>query len=119
MQSFLRSSRPEKSFCDPKVSSCFRRQLGMETVAALTSLTEAQDSQTGQVLELNGNMMQLKLPQYLKIGSPVKVEANDTLSLGEFSYCRPDGDGYLVYVEVLQALHNVNEMTRLARALLS
>ena len=91
----------------------------METVAALTSLDRAEITQTCQILGLHGNTMQVKLPQYLHIGSPVKVEADDTLSLGEVSYCHPDGDGYLARVEILEALHNVNELTRLARALLA
>jgi hypothetical protein len=61
--------------------------------------------------------MELKLPVGVKIGSPVKVEAGDTLSLGEVSDCRPEGDGYMVCVELMQALHHVNELSRLARAL--
>ena len=76
-------------------------------------------TQICHVLALDGKTMQLKLPQYLNIGSPVKVEADDTMSLGEVSYCRPDGDGYVAWVEIFQALHNVHELTRLARALLS
>ena len=95
----------------------------METVAALTSLDQALDqtkiTHTCRVLGLHGNTMQLKLPQYLNIGSAVKVEADDTMSLGEVSYCHPDGDGYVARVEILEALHNVNELTRLARALLA
>ena len=90
----------------------------METVAALTRLDEAKVTQTCSILGLDGRTMQLQLPQYVTIGSPVKVEANDTMSLGEVSHCRPDGNGYVACVEVLQALHNVTELTRLARALL-
>ena len=48
----------------------------------------------------------------------MKIEANDTLSLGEVVYCRPAEDGYVVCVEVMEALHNVTELSRLARALL-
>ena len=103
----------------PKVRSHFRRQLSMETVAALTNLEKQESPETCVVVGLDGNTMQVKLPHQLKIGSAVKVEADDTLSLGEVSYCRPDGDGYVAWVEVMQALHNVNELTRLARALLA
>ena len=90
----------------------------METVAALTCLDQTKPTHTCQVLGFNGHAMQLKLPQYLSLGSPVKIESDDTLSLGEVSYCHPEGDGYIVRVEILEALHNVNELTRLARALL-
>jgi hypothetical protein len=90
----------------------------MEKHAALTTLGEAEVVQPCSILGLDGKTMQLKLPRYLTLGSAVKVEANDTLSLGEVSYCRPEGDSYVVSVELLQALHNVAEMSRLAKALL-
>ena len=90
----------------------------MGTVAALTDLEKDGVAQPCLVLGLDGNKMHLKLPQHLKVGSPVKIESGDTLSLGEVSYCRPDGDGYVAWVEIMQALHDVNELTRLARALL-
>jgi hypothetical protein len=36
--------------------------------------------------------MQLKLPRQVRIGSPVKVETDDTMSLGGVSYYRTDED---------------------------
>ena len=91
----------------------------METVASLTILGESQEPQTCSVVAVDGRMMQMKAPKPVDVGSAVKVEADDTLSLGEVSYCRPDGDGYLVWVDLAEALHNVQELSRLARALLS
>jgi hypothetical protein len=91
----------------------------METVAAVTAIDEPGASQSCPVLALEGHMMQLKSAKPLGIGSAVKVESDDTLALGEVSYCRPDGDGFVLWVDLMQALHNVEEMTRLARALLA
>jgi hypothetical protein len=91
----------------------------METVAALTCLGDREATQSCLIVQIQGRNMLVKLPQYVQIGSPVKVEADDTMSLGEVSYCRPEGDDYIVEVELLQALHNVNELSRLARALLT
>jgi len=93
--------------------------MGMQTVGAFTNLDGSGVSQTCPVLELDGRTMQVKLSKRVDIGSAVKVETADTLSLGEVSYCRPAGDGYLVWVEVMQALHDVGELTRLAQALVS
>jgi len=90
----------------------------METVAQFTNLEDAEVSQNCPVLELEGPKIHLKLPNHVAIGKPVKIEANDTLSLGEVVYCRPAADGYVVCVEVMEALHNVTELSRLARALL-
>ena len=91
----------------------------MKTVAALTNLEGPEVSQTCSVLAVSGHMMQLKLPKPVGIGNAVKIEADETLSLGEVSYCRPEGDGYIVWVDLIQALHNVSELSRLARALLA
>ena len=64
-------------------------------------------------------MMHLKMSRPIQPGSAVKIEADDTMSLGEVNCCRPEGDSFVVGVELFQALHNVTELTRLARALLS
>ena len=90
----------------------------METVAVLTNL-EAEVTQTCSVVGLDGSTMHLKFPHHLTVGSAVKVESDDTISLGEVSYCRREGESYVVWVELVQALHHVTEMSRLARALVS
>lgn len=91
----------------------------METLAAFTKLENAAVSLRCPVLGLDGHMVKLKLPQWVDIGSAVKVESDDTMSLGEVSYCLPEGDGYMVWVELFQSLHNVAELSRLAHALIS
>jgi hypothetical protein len=91
----------------------------MEMVATFTNLQNDEASGNCPVLGINGRTMRLKLPRYVDTGSPVKVEVDDTLSLGEVSCCRSEADGYVVSVEMLQALHHVDELTRLARALLA
>jgi hypothetical protein len=91
--------------------------MGMETVGSFTNLNDAGVSQACPVLGLDGHTMQVKLAKRVDIGCAVKVETDNTLSLGEVSYCRPEGDGYLVWVDVMQAMHDVAELTRLARAL--
>ena len=88
-------------------------------LVAYTNLSGTEVPQVCPVLGLDGRMMQLKLPERIDIGSAVRIQADDTLSLGEVSYCRPEGDGYVVWVELCQALHNVTELSRLAHALLS
>ena len=91
----------------------------MDPVAALTNLENNETADACSVLGVDGRTMRLKLPRHINIGSAVKVEGCDTLSLGEVSYCHPEGEGYVVWVELLQALHHVNELSRLARALLA
>ena len=89
----------------------------MEKVVAFTNLTGREATTDCPVLDVDGPAMQLKLPKHVAVGSAVKVETNETLSLGEVSYCRPVGDSYIVWVDLCQALHNVSELTRLAHGL--
>jgi len=91
----------------------------METVATFTKLDTAEGFEDCQVIGVHGHRMQVKLSKWVESGSAVKVEADNTIALGEVSYCHPEGEGYVVWVELLQTLHDVAEMSRLARALLS
>lgn len=91
----------------------------MDTVAAITTLDQTEISQPGTILGVHGHTMELKIPRQVGVGSAVKVEANDTLALGEVFACRPDAEGYTVWVDLIEALHGVNELSRLAKALIS
>lgn len=91
----------------------------METDAVFTNLENSDPSQPCSVVALNGHTMQLKVPQPVGIGSPVKIESDDTISLGEVSQCLRGEEGYIVWVNLVEALHNVEELSRLARALLA
>lgn len=90
----------------------------METVADFATLDDNRSFKNCNVIGLEGRTMQLKLPKRVDIGKPVKIEAEDTLSLGEVSRCYPAGDGYVVWVELNESLRNVAELSRLAHALL-
>jgi hypothetical protein len=40
-------------------------------------------------------------------------------SLGEVTGCQPEADGYMAWAQLVEALHSVDELSRLARALAS
>jgi hypothetical protein len=91
----------------------------MDNLVTYTELAGTETPQVCPVLDVDGNVIRLKLPRRTVIGSPVKIEVDNTLSLGEVCHCHPEEDGYVVYVELLQSLRQVAELTRLARALLT
>jgi hypothetical protein len=103
----------------PKVLAVIRRKRVMETLVAYTNLSETKTPQVCPILGLDGHVLQVKSPAYASIGSAVKIETDDTMSLGEVSYCQPDQDGYVVWIHLVQALHDVTELSRLARALVA
>lgn len=70
------------------------------------------------VIGQNGPFMQLKVPKQVDIGKPIKIEAEDTLSLGDVCACQSEGDVFVVSVELTESLHHVAALSRLAQALL-
>jgi hypothetical protein len=91
----------------------------METLVAYTNLSEQETVQLCPVVQLDGSMLQVKVPSYAAVGAAIKIEADDTMSLGEVTWCEPGQDGYTVRIQLIEAMHDVTELSRLARALLS
>ena len=54
----------------------------------------------------------LELEGPVAIGSPVKIELEDCLFLGEVIYCRADEASFFVGVELEQALYGLSELAR-------
>ena len=54
----------------------------------------------------------LELEGPVAIGSPVKIELDDCLFLGEVIYCRQDETSFFVGVELEQALCGLSELAR-------
>ena len=54
----------------------------------------------------------LELEGPVAIGSPVKIELEDCLFLGEVIYCRQDEASFFVGVELEQALYGLTELAR-------
>ena len=49
------------------------------------------------------------------IGTAVKIEADDSILLGEALYCRDDGGSFFVGVELEHALYGLVELGRILR----
>jgi hypothetical protein len=56
---------------------------------------------SGSVLDMAGSGLQLRLPKPLPCGSPVKVESQQTVIVGEVARCEENGDGYNVGLTLL------------------
>jgi hypothetical protein len=49
-----------------------------------------------RVLDLSGSGLQLRSPNPVPCGSPVKVASQNAAMLGEVCRCESDGDGYII-----------------------
>jgi hypothetical protein len=55
----------------------------------------------GRTLDVSGSGLRLRLPSPIPCGSPVKVEADQMVMMGEVSRCEYDSDSYIVSLMVL------------------
>jgi hypothetical protein len=62
--------------------------------------------------------MGLLIASRVSVGAAVKVEWSNTLLLGEVIYCRPEGEGYAIGLELKHALYNTAELAELAKRIL-
>jgi hypothetical protein len=61
----------------------------------------------GCVRNVSGRGIGLEVAEPIGTGSALKIEAGDSMLLGEVIYCRPDGDRFYLGVELDQAVHSL------------
>jgi c-di-GMP-binding flagellar brake protein YcgR len=83
----------------------------------VTVLGRHRQEMQGKAVDLSGRGMRIVLTDRIPPGDPVKIQLDDTLLLGEICYCRPNGRGYVVGIELDQALIGLADLARLNRAL--
>jgi len=54
-----------------------------------------------RVLDISGSGLRLRLPNPLPCGSPVKVETDSLVMLGEVARCDESGDGYIAGLRIM------------------
>jgi hypothetical protein len=69
------------------------------------------------LLDISGTGLQLRLPQAIPCGTPVKIDGNNTLLLGEISRCEPEAGAFIVGVQLSHTLSALAELELLNRAL--
>jgi c-di-GMP-binding flagellar brake protein YcgR len=83
----------------------------------VTVLGRHRQEMQGTAVDLSGRGMRIMLPDRVPPGDAVKVHLDDVLLLGEICYCRPQGRGFVVGIELDQALIGLADLARLNRAL--
>lgn len=80
----------------------------------VTPLGTVQNTVEGVIVEIVGKTMELHASGELSRGTPVRIEARDTLWLGEISECEPHESRYRLNVTLAHALYGLAELARLA-----
>jgi hypothetical protein len=84
----------------------------------VTVLGQYETKFLGRIKNFSGRGIGLLAGQPAPLGSAVKLESGHILLLGEVRYCRPEGDGFAIGLDLEHALYNTEELARLAKHLL-
>jgi hypothetical protein len=72
----------------------------------------------GVVLDYSERGMRVRVPQPVPASTAIRVEIEDQILLGEACYCQSlTGGQYAVGVQLEQSLNNLEDLSRLVRAL--
>ena len=66
----------------------------------------------GRIKNVAGRGIGIEIGQPVDTGSALKIEAADTMMLGEAVYCRQEGQQFYVGVELDQAVHGLVALCR-------
>jgi hypothetical protein len=61
----------------------------------------------GRIRNISGRGMGMEVGEPVGTGSALKIEVGDVMLLGEVIYCRRDGQGYYIGIELDQAVHSL------------
>ena len=75
----------------------------------VTALSNDRQQMEATAVDLSGRGISLFVPMKLTTGAPVRIELDDALLLGEICYCRPECGGFVIDVEIDQALAELEE----------
>jgi hypothetical protein len=96
-----------------------RRQIRSQQseVIEVAVLGEGHSCMIGRILDESEHGIALRLPASVPPGTPIKIEAGDTLILGEVSQCTPQDGRFRVGLVVKHRLVGLADLHRLNRAL--
>ena len=70
------------------------------------------------LLDISDHGLHLRLPKPVPCSTPVKIDGNNTLLLGEVCRCEPSDGAYSVGVQLSQTMSSLKELELLHRSLI-
>ena len=83
----------------------------------VTVLSEPEMRVEARVKNASGRGLGLVAPVPVTPGAAIRIAMDDSIVLGEAIYCRSDGDGHFIGVELDQVLVGLTELSRILTAL--
>ena len=70
------------------------------------------------VEDMSSHGMRIRMDRELPLGTPVRVDLNDNILLGEVCHCSSDGVGFQCGIRTEQALCSVTDLMRLMKGVM-
>jgi len=83
-----------------------------DEAVVVTVLREPEARYPARIRNSSTRGMAIQIPAEVSPGTALKIEWNDSLVLGEAVYCHPEGDAYLVGIDLDQVLCGLAELGR-------
>lgn len=93
-------------------------RLPADMPVTVTVLGSNADPLSGIALNQSGTGLLVSVGEPVGCGTPVRIEGNDMLLLGEVCRCEKSGQDYRLAVKIRHCLSGMKELDRLNRALL-
>lgn len=93
-------------------------RIAADQKVVVTLLGRQRRTMHGRIVDISGKGLRLLIPERGMPGDPLKIVLEDALLLGEICYCRREDRGFLLGIELNQALNGLAALAQLNRALL-
>lgn len=91
----------------------------LDEAVPIRILGESELTIEGRLVDFSGRGMRVLVDRALAVDTPVRIDLDDQILLGEVCYSQPDGKGrYALGLEMHQSLKHVEDLSRLMRALI-
>jgi hypothetical protein len=88
-----------------------------DQIVLVTILGDPEIHHTGTVKNASGRGLGLEMAFPVGIGAALKLELPDSVLLGEAMYCRGQNGCYFVGIELQQAVHGIEGLSQMLRAI--
>ena len=84
----------------------------------ITLLNDSAQPISATMTPLQGRRVQIEMPEFVPAGSPVRIDYEDSLLIGEVDQCFLDRETSIITVEVREVIPSVSDLTRLVSAVM-
>jgi len=87
-------------------------RFGIDQPVEITLLEGEQYCGTARVKNVSQKGVQLEVDRIVPIGSPLKIEVENAMALGEVMYCQVEGKTILIGVKLEHVINGLAELSR-------